>query len=465
MTKQSKVAVALAAFLVVAGAGTVAWYRSGGVGTSARKADEYFCPMHPQIVRDKPGECPVCGMKLEKRLPRGASPQAAPASSPGERRILYYRHPMDPSVRSDKPAKDDMGMDYIPVYAEEAQGTSSVPGRAAVTIPLERAQLLGIRSEPVTAGMTGGTLRTVGRVAIDERRRGVVQTKYEGYVEKLYVDFTGKPVRRGQPLLSIYSPELVAAQKEFLVARGAQQRLGDSSVPGVAKGGAELAEAARQRLRAFDVSPEEIAALERSGTSRRTVTLRSPMSGLVIVKTAFEGMKVSPADRLYEIVDLSRVWVLAEVYEKDLAAVRVGLPARIVLPNQPGREWRGTVSFVSATVKPETRTVEARIELSNAGEVLKPDMFADVYLEGASASVLTVPESAVVQTGERTLVFVDQGQGHYEPREVSIGERVSGGYRVRGGLVAGERVVVSANFLVDSESSIRSAIARASGGH
>jgi membrane fusion protein, copper/silver efflux system len=279
------------------------------------------------------------------------------------------------------------------------------------------------------------------------------------------VNFTGEPVRQGQPLLAIYSPELVAAQKEYLVARGAQQRLGESGVPGVAKGGSELAEAARQRLRSLDVRPEEIATLGRTGASRRTITLRSPVSGLVVEKMAFEGMKVSPADRLYVIADLSRVWILAEVYEKDLAAVRVGLPVRVALPNQPGREWRGTVSFVSPTVKPETRTVEARVELANADSVLKPDMFADVYLEGASASVLTVPESAVVQTGERTLVFVDKGQGHYEPREVSIGERVPGGYRVQSGLVTGERVVVSANFLIDSESSIRSAIARASGGN
>jgi len=463
VTKRKSVVVVMAVFLAVAGAGTLAWYRHSGSGTSVRKADEYFCPMHPQIVRDKPGECPVCGMKLEKRLPRGASPPAAGASSPSARQILYYRHPMDPSVHSDKPAKDDMGMDYVPVYAGDALGASSVPGRAAMTIPQERAQLLGIRSEPVTAGVSGGTLRTVGHVAIDERRREVVQTKYEGYVETLYADFTGKPVRRGQPLLAIYSPELVAAQKEFLVARGAQQRLGESSVPGVAKGSTELAEAARQRLRSLDVSPDEIATLERTGAARRTITLRSPVSGLVIQKMAFEGMQVSPADRLYEIADLSRVWILAEVYEKDLPAVRVGLPARVVLPNRPGREWRGTVNFVSPTVKPETHTVEARIELSNADGLLKPDMFADVYLEGASTSALTVPQSAVVQTGERTLVFVDKGQGHYEPREVSIGERVPGGYRVRGGLVAGERVVVSANFLLDSESSIRSAIARASG--
>ena len=464
MTRRMKVSLALVAVLVVAGAGTVVWYRHGGLRTSMRMGDEYFCPMHPQIVRDKPGECPVCGMKLEKRLPPGATP-AAGGSSPGERRILYYRHPMDPSAHSDKPAKDDMGMDCIPVYADDAQGASSVPGRAAVTIAPERAQLLGIRSEPVTAGVSGGTLRTVGRVAVDERRREVVQTKFEGYVEKLYVNFTGEPVRRGQPLLAIYSPELVAAQKEYLVALGAQQRLGQSGVPGVAKGGSELAEAARQRLRSLDVSPEEIASLERTGTSRRTITLRSPVSGLVVEKMAFEGMKVSTADRLYVIADLSRVWILAEVYEKDLAAVRVGLPARVARPDQPGHEWRGIVSFVSPTVKPETRTVEARVELGNADGLLKPDMFADVYLEGASSPVLTVPESAVVQTGERTLVFLDKGRGHYEPREVSIGERVPGGYRVATGLVAGERVVVSANFLLDSESSIRSAIARARSGN
>jgi Cu(I)/Ag(I) efflux system membrane fusion protein len=272
-------------------------------------------------------------------------------------------------------------------------------------------------------------------------------------------------VRQGQPLLDIYSPELVAAQKEYLVARRAQARLGDSSVPGVARSGTELAEASRQRLRAFDVSPEEIAALERTGTARRTVTLRSPVSGVVVEKMAFEGMQVSPADRLYEIADLSRVWVVADLYEKDLSAVRVGLPARVTLSAQPAAEWRGTVTFVSPTVKPETRTVEARIEVDNRSGVLKPEMFTDVFFEGTPSSVLTVSESAVIQTGERTLVFVDKGQGQYEPREVALGARVAGGYEVVRGLVAGERVVVSANFLLDSESSLRSAIARASGGN
>ncbi len=433
----------LAAVLVAGGIGFAAWYRASAGGHAAHADAEYFCPMHPTIVRDKPGECPICGMKLEKR---------------------FYRHPMDASIHSDKPARDDMGMDYVPVYADQAQGGSTVEGRAAVKVPAERARLLGIRSVPVGSGFTGGSIRTVGRVAMDERRREVVHARYEGYVEKLIVDFTGKPVRKGQPLLTIYSPELVAAQKEYLVARGAQTRLGGSSVPGVASGGAELAEASRQRLRSYDVGPDEIAALEKTGTPHRTVTLRSPVSGIVVEKTAVEGMKVSPADRLYEIADLSHVWILAEVYEKDLGSVRVGLPARVTLATPPAGEWTGTVTFVSPTVKPDTRTVEARIDVDNAGGVLKPDMFVDVSLEGSPSAALTVPESAVIPTGERTLVFVDKGDGHYEPREVALGARVTGGYEVRRGLAAGERVVVSANFLLDSESSLRAAIARSTDG-
>jgi RND family efflux transporter MFP subunit len=270
-------------------------------------------------------------------------------------------------------------------------------------------------------------------------------------------------VRKGQPLLTIYSPELVAAQKEYLVARGAQTRLGDSSVPGVAKGGAELAEAARQRLQALGIGPGEIAALEETGAVRRSVTVSSPASGVVLQKMAVEGMKVSPADRLYEIADLSHVWILAEVYEKDLGALRVGAPVRVSLSTAPGGDWHGVVSFVSPTVKPDTRTVEARIDVDNHGGALKPDMFVDVSLESPPAAALTVPHSAIIPTGERTLVFVDEGDGRYEPREVTLGARTADGYEVRRGLTAGERVVVSANFLLDSESSLRAAIARSAG--
>jgi Cu(I)/Ag(I) efflux system membrane fusion protein/cobalt-zinc-cadmium efflux system membrane fusion protein len=240
LNRRRKIAIGIVSVVVLAG-GTVGVARYHDTRRHGGHAGaEYFCPMHPSIVRDKPGECPICGMKLEKRETPGASPAPRAALPSGERRILFYRHPMDPSIHSDKPAKDSMGMDYVPVYADETSEASVVPGRVAVKIPAQNAQLLGIRSEPVGSGFKGGVLRTVGRVAVAETGREAVHAKYEGYVEKLYVDFTGERVRKGQPLLGIYSPELVAAQKEYLVARGAQARLGDSSVPGVARGGSPL---------------------------------------------------------------------------------------------------------------------------------------------------------------------------------------------------------------------------------
>lgn len=433
-TPRVRVLVAVVA-LILGGAALHVWHGRRGVHGQEQEAAEFFCPMHPQIVRDRPGDCPICGMKLEKR----------------------------PSIRSDRPAKDDMRMDYVPVYEDDTESASSVPGRAVVTVAPDKAQLLGIRSEVVGTAFPSGSVRTVGRVAVDERRREVVHAKYEGYVERLFVDFTGKPVGKGQPLLTIYSPELVAAQNEYLVARGAQARLGGSGVPGVARGSAELAEAARQRLRALDMPAEEIAALERTGQARRSVTLRSPATGIVVEKVAVEGMKVSPDDRLYEIADLSRVWVLAELYERDLGTIRVGSPTRVTFAGQPASAWTGTVAFLSPIVKPDTRTVEARLEVANPAGVLRPDTFVDVTFERSPDAALTVPESAVVRTGERTLVFVDTGGGRYEPREVTVGARVGEGYEVLRGVSAGERVVVAANFLLDSESSLRAAIARARG--
>lgn len=415
---------------------------------AAVQAVQYHCPMHPHYVTDKPGNCPICGMKL---VAADASPK------PGERRVAYYRSPMDPSVRSEKPAKDSMGMAFLPVYEDELEG-SAVAGRAAVTLNAERRQILGIRSEPVRRARLLREIRTVGRVDVDERRLHHVHTKFDGYVEHLYVDFTGKYVKKGDHLLSIYSPELVATQQEYLLAYKAQQRLRDSGLPSVAKGGADLLDAARQRLLFWDIRPQDIARLETSGEVGRTLDLYAEMSGYVVAKMALHGMRVTPADTLFDIADLSALWVLADVYESDLPSVRLGMRAELTLPYLPGRSWRGPVTYVNPTVEENTRTVKLRVEVSNEGEQLKPGMFADVVLKVDLGEGLLLPESAVIDSGDRKLVFLDRGDGRYEPREVTLGAKLPDGYRVLAGLDEGDRVVTAANFLLDSESSLKAAI-------
>jgi Cu(I)/Ag(I) efflux system membrane fusion protein len=327
-----------------------------------------------------------------------------------------------------------------------------------VALSPERRQILGVRSEPVTRRHLDRTIRTVGRVAIDERRLHHVHTKYEAYVEKLYVNFTGQMIRKGDHLAALYSPELVATQQEYLLAYRAQQRLGASGIASVAKGGADLLEAARQRLLFWDVSPEDIAELERTGTVQRTVDLHAELPGYVLQKSAIHGMRVTPADILFDIADLSAVWILADVYESDLSTVEPGMGVEVTVPYQPGRTWRGRVAYVNPTVEPGTRTIKVRVEVANEDALLKPDMFADVVLHRELGEALFVPESAVLKAVDRPIVFVDRGDGRLEPREIRTGVRVEGGYAVVSGLADGDRVVTSANFLIDSESSLKAAL-------
>jgi Cu(I)/Ag(I) efflux system membrane fusion protein len=301
-------------------------------------------------------------------------------------------------------------------------------------------------------------IRTVGRIAVDERRLHHIHTKYEAWVEHLYVDFTGKFVRRGDPLLSLYSPELVATQQEYLLAFRARQQLAASGLPQVAQGGIDLLDAARRRLLLWDIRYEDIARLEHTGEVRRTLDLHSPVSGYVVQKTAYHGMRVTPSDALFDIADLSHLWVLADVYEADLTAVRLGMPAEVTVTYLPGKAWKGTVTNVAPTVEEKTRTIKVRAEVDNRGQELKPEMFADVVLRAGLGAGLVVPESAVVHAGERQLVFLDLPDGRLQPREVLLGPKVSGGVQVLRGLEEGERVVASANFLLDSESSLKAAL-------
>jgi Cu(I)/Ag(I) efflux system membrane fusion protein len=407
----------VAAFLLLAGGAAVGCRRGGDAATTSQAAkQQYHCPMHPTYVSDRPGQCPICKMDL---VPM----EAAAASAAGE-----------------------------------ATGPA-VAGRAMVALSPERRQLLGVRSEAVTRRHLDRTIRTVGRVAMDERRLHHVHTKYEAYVEKLYVNFVGQMVRKGDHLAALYSPELVATQQEYLLAYRAQQRLAQSGIASVAKGGTDLLEAARQRLLFWDVSPEDIATLERTGKVERTVDLHAELPGYVLQKSAVHGMRVTPADILFDIADLSAVWILADVYESDLATVELGMAAEVTLPYQPGRTWRGKVAYIDPTVEPGTRTVKVRIEVANEGYALKPDMFADVVLRRELGDALFVPESAVLRPGERRIVFLDLGDGTLAPREIETGARVEGGYAVLSGLAEGDKVVTSANFLIDSESSLKAALA------
>jgi len=442
------------AALLVGGAVACSRANTNAAGVTTAKT-LYHCPMHPSLLYDKPGQCPICKMDLVPVEPPPGAGGAAPEAS--GRRVLYYRSPMDPSVHSDGPRKDAMGMDFVPVYDEETAGPA-VAGRAMVALSPERRQLLGVRSEPVVERSLERTIRTVGRIAMDERRVHHVHTKYEAWVERLYVNFTGQYVRQGDHLAALYSPELVATQQEYLLAYQARQRLSTSPIPTVAQGGVELLEAARQRLLFWDMHPEDIAALEKTGRAQRTTDLHAELPGFVIQKAAVHGMRVTPADILFDIADLSLVWILADVYESDLPNVSVGMSAEATLPYQAGRRWKGAVTYMNPLVDPGTRTIKVRVEVPNQDTALKPDMFVDVLLRRDLGRALFVPESAVLKPGDRRIVFLDRGDGRLEPREITTGERAEGGYAVLSGLAAGDRVVTSANFLIDSESSLKAAL-------
>jgi membrane fusion protein, copper/silver efflux system len=392
-----------------------------------------------------------------------AGSKPSPGTTPGERRVLYWVDPMVPGYKSDKPGKSPfMDMDLVPVYDDGSApgGTpASVGGYASISISPERQQAIGIQLGKAEIRALAQTIRAVARVTLDETLLFQVRPKFEGYVEDLFVDYTGKAVRKGQPLLSIYSPELLATQQEYLLALRARQRLGASPNPQVSRGAEELYESARQKLRLWDIRPADIERLERSGQPQKALTLYSPVDGFVLTKNAVRGGRVMPSDTLFEIGALSPVWAIADIYESEAPLVHTGDPARMTLTSLPGREWRGKVAFIAPMVEEATRTVKVRIAFANPDGSLKPGMYADVMLERPLGRVLTVPESAVMTTGTRSLVFVAHDGGRLEPREVKTGARVDGYFEIREGVQPGDPVVTQANFLVDSESRLKAALA------
>ena len=350
----------------------------------------------------------------------------------------------------------DCGMKLVPQYADDAGGgqgaASRVAGYSNVSLPPARQQLIGVKLGQAEIRTLSRSIRTVGRVTVDERRLAQVRTKFDGFVEQLYVNFTGEAVRRGQPLMSIYSPDVLATQNELILAArsGAQFR-------------STLEEAARRRLLLWDMAPADIDRVARTGKPMRSIVLRSPADGVVLTKNAIAGARVMPTDTLYEIGDLSRVWILADIYESDLPHARVGQLAQVGVAAMSGRSWIGRVTFVSPTLDPVTRTAKVRIELDNPDAIFKPDMFANVVLQEPTGAVVSVPDSAVLQTGTRAIVFVSRGNGKFEPRQVVTGSKTDGFYEIRAGIVPGETVAIDANFLIDSESRLKAAISKMGG--
>lgn len=449
---------------------------STGCAHKAEIAQKYHCPMHPTYVTDRPGDCPICGMKVVPIPPAGpggtgsgatptppAETSATTTTGTGERRLLYYRNPMDPTVTSPVPMKDAMGMDYVPVYSGDvSKDGASLPGYATVTGDAATFERAGVRVAVAEVGRLGHAARAVGEVKADETRLRQISLKNGGWVEKLFVNSTGQAVQKGMPLLSLYSPELLATEGEFLQALDAASGFAASDLPEVRKGGEDLLNAARRRLELFDVPAGFITELERTHRTSRTLTLNAPYSGFVTVKEVFEGSRIEPGTPLFSIVDLSHVWVEADLYEYEARTVQLNQSATLSLAYDAGTSFPARVSYIYPYLNSDTRTLRVRFEVDNPGQRLKPGMFAQVVLSSDETEGVLVPDAAVMDTGTRQLVFVATAVGRFEPRAVVVGPRANGQALLLSGVQAGEKVAIAANFLLDSESKLQSALAGAS---
>jgi len=401
----------------------------------------YTCGMHPQILQEAPGNCPICGMKL---VPKRKA--KADASASGKREIAYWRAPMNPDEIYDEPGKSAMGMDLVPVYEDE------LVGGVEISIDPVTEQNMGIRTATVERGALTHTIRTYGHVTYDETRITRINLKYNGWLEDLYIDFTGQSVKKGDPLFKIYSPELVTAQQDLLEAYQNHQ-----SRPGGAD--QKVLNAVHKRLNYYGIADTEIRAIEKSGEIRQALTIRSPFSGVVIEKQAVEGDYMAAGKTIYTIADLSRVWVEAHIYEFELESVEQGQTAEMTLPYLPGKSYQGAVAFVYPYLQRKTRDVVVRLEFENPGGVLKPDMYADIRIQTPVAQKgIRIPSRAVLRSGERNIVFVERAPGKFTPREVTLGMPLDNGMvQVLNGVAPGETLVTSGQFLLDSESKLKEA--------
>lgn len=409
MSKAKKIFIAILILAFIGAAGYFAWTKwihpSGEKNMAATDSniDYYHCGMHPWITSDKPGKCPICGM------------------------------------------------DLTPVYKKDSKNSEGM-----VSIDPVMEQNIGVKTEMVTKRKLTHTIRTTGHVDYDETKQTVITTKFSGYIEKLYVDYTGKPVQKGEPLFEIYSPELVAVQQEYLQAiryKGTMKSANDSAV---SSGANDLLQSAKKKLLYWDISPSQIKELEQSGNITKTLTIYSPFSGVVVEKNVFEGMQVQAGVNLLKLADISKMWVYADVYENELSLVKNGEAVTIELPDNTATTLQGKISYIYPFLQEQTRTAKLRIEFSDKNHLLKKDMYVTVnIIPTVSINAIAVPEQSVIHSGSRNIVVMAMGNGKFMSMEVKLGALADGYYEIIEGLKEGDVIVTSSQFLIDSESNLK----------
>ncbi len=430
--------------------------QADAAGVDTREILYWHAPMDPTEIYDAPGTSKM-GMDLVP-VYAGDMPQAVATPGDDAREILYWHAPMDPTEIYDAPGKSAMGMDLVPVYADEAGNASG----GMVSIDPVTVQNMGVRTATVQKTDFSRMIRTIGEVQYDEENLYQVNAKISGWIEKLHVNFVGEEVVAGQPMMDIYSPELVTTQQEFLLAYSNAEQLGNSSIASVRADADKLLASAQKRLEYWDIPADEIARLKQTGEVNKYIRLKAPATGVVINKHAIEGAHINAGKDLFQIADLRTVWVHASFYENEVPWISEGQPVNMELSYLPGRAYEGRVSYIYPYLREKARDVHVRLVFSNPDLDLKPGMYANVELQGkVIPEALVVPTEAVIRSGERTLVFVVRGAGKFEPREIRIGEEGGPGngfLRVLSGLLEGEEIVTSAQFMLDSESRLQEAI-------
>jgi len=423
---------------------------SAATSPAERKPVFYRNPMNPEITSPVPAQDEM-GMDY--------IPVFAEDNSPKERKPVFYRNPMNPEITSPVPAQDEMGMDYIPVFAEGADASNTPSG--TVKIDSTTVQNMGVRTTVVQRTALSRHIRTVGRVTYDEERVARLHPKYDGWVEQLFVNRTGERVRKDDKLLSIYSPQLVSSQEEYLLALNNAEALKDSPFADVRNGAKSLLSSSEDRLHLLDMPKHQFRMLKNKQKVSKYVHIHSPFDGTVVKIGAREGQRITPETELYMVADLTRIWILVDLYEDDLPWVRKGDKAEVRVAGIPGRTFMGKVAQIYPYFEEKTRTNKVRLEFNNSDLALKPDMFANVeLLSNRQVNALTVPEEAIVRTGTHDQVFVQRAPGQYEPRKVTIGVVANGKVQIVSGVAEGEVVVTSSGFMIDSESKLKEATAK-----